>query len=207
VAGAHSGAERSIIEYMAYVQTKQDKAVGWLLLLCVIGFCFLLYQSLWWILSLPLYGLFSLGLCLFLVTGKLPETERLPRQKIRTKLFTPAGELKACTVCIYDSELIIQPGATVIRMEAISEIMFEDKSTDELDMAGFGIDYEDSMGSARVMFFNSGGGSVWLTQRMIKKIQTAHKKWFDGCRVDPLAVVDAGEPLRVYRALTVHRLG
>lgn len=84
----------------------------------------------------------------------------------------------------------------------MSTLMFEDKTTDGLPMAGFGVDYRDSQGSARVMFFNEGMFSVGRTRKIVNSIQTTHKVWQQTHEGNDLSIID----VTAIKNSAVHRL-
>lgn len=161
-------------------------------------------------------GLLPAVLLLFFVSGSLLVTKAFMERswstngiRFRTHLFTPAGEFKTCILCVARDGLNVyySGGHSVhIGMEAISEIMFEDRRAAHLPMAGCGVDYEDASGGARLLFIQQGFGAVKKTRKMVAAITNAHNLWFEGCCVDKLAVHDVSAAYTRLRAGAVHRL-
>ena len=141
-------------------------------------------------------------------SGKVPAVKSEGGTTIATSLLTVGGTLKSCTVIVQPERILVKSkgGVTEIQMGALSTVMFEDKTTEELPMAGFGIDYRDSEGSARVMFFNQGAFAVRRTRKTITLIQTAHKDWLQGHKGDTLSVVDVSAIKKQIANSVVHRL-
>jgi hypothetical protein len=215
-----------------YLKTKQDQLFAALMAAFTIGFLCLLVLSSWvWLLSAPIYFPLAVAVSLVLVGGKLP-TKRTDVETIHTDLLTVGGFRKPCTINVYPDKIIVtsklmgtaQQRADAIIQEkkegrflmlghgidatiplgSISAILFEDKSEDELSMAGFGIDYSDH-GPARLMFFNQGMLSVGKTRKAVKMIQDAHQAWFKGCEVDPISVIDVSSLKKKAANSAVHR--
>lgn len=191
---------------MTGIKSKRDVYCLLILLVCLVGFIYLIVTvSAWWILSAPLYWVVSLMLAVLLSGGKFPKAEKLEGILVPTKLLTQGDGLKACTLCIQDDKLVIRPQGIEIKMEQLSQVMFEDKSQGGESMAGFGIDYEDSIGSASLIFFNTGLGSVRRTKKIVQKIRDTHAKYYAGWRVEPLDHIDVSALKMAVAASPVHR--
>ena len=190
---------------MKAIRSKQDVVLVAVLFASIFGFAYLvLFVSGWWLLSAPIYGLVALFFAIWISTGKIPKATKEDGITIPTRLLTVGGELKACTVILRPERIIVRASGsyTDIPMEAMTTIMFEDKTTDGLPMAGFGIDFDDSGSSARVMFFNEGVFSVRRTRKIVTAIQTSHQVWRQVHDGDMLSMIDVS----AIKNSAVHRL-
>lgn len=126
---------------------------------------------------------------------------------IRTFLLNHQCEQVPCKLTIRPSELVVTSSGIPdihIAMERINTVMFEDKSTPKMSMAGFGIDYVDH-GPARLMFFNTGLFPVRKTRKTVEAIQTAHREWVKGSAVDALQVIDVNATKKRTANSVIHR--
>lgn len=183
-----------------------------LFLLSLAGFIYLLTQSWLWLLFAPVYWFLTTMGSLYLVTGKIPQGTRAPMKElgivIKTTLLTVGGDRKACDVIVRESEIVVKSRGIAdihIAMERLTALMFEDKSTPEMSMAGFGIDYVDR-GPARLMFFNDSWFPVHNTRKAVSLIQNAHHAYFKGCDVAPLNFIDVSTLKKQAANSAVHRI-
>jgi hypothetical protein len=194
---------------MIGIKSKQDAVVAVVFIAFLLGFLYLVFfVSGWWILSAPAYGLVALFLSSWIGTGKVPKTPKEEGITVDTRILTVGGESKPCTVIVRTDRIIVKSigNNTEIPMETLSTVMFEDKTTDGLSMAGFGIDYCDSDGPARVMFFNQGAFSVRRTHKIVALIQTTHQNWSQANNVNSLPVIDVSALKKQVADSVVHRL-
>ena len=96
---------------MACFKTKKDVAFVSLLIPFLLGFIYLVFwQSTWWILSAPLYGMLSIAVALFAV-----DMRPMPRANVgtdvQTCILTAGEEKKSCTLVICKDYLAVETRA------------------------------------------------------------------------------------------------
>lgn len=167
-------------------------AIGFITLVYII----MLFVSWSWLWALPVY---------FYLMFKLVDKEQKYESKIETlpasintHLVTVGHGMNPCILVVKEDCLLVTGNGyyTKIPMESIEQVLFENKSTKDLDMAGFSVDYRDSNGPARVMFWNDGNhcwNPVSKTRKHVSVIKNAHKAWYAGTTVPELDVHDVGK--------------
>jgi hypothetical protein len=126
---------------------------------------------------------------------------------IDTYIVTQGGATKRATITLLKGGIkVTSPGSEInIPFETLSNLNFEDKSTPELSMAGFGINWHDGESSAQLIFFHCGFFPVRKARKAVEKIESAYKTYFAGCKVDPLEVIDVNQVREKAANNVVHR--
>ena len=194
---------------MTGIKSKRDVVVSLLLIAFLLGFLYLVFFiSGWWALSAPVYWLVAMFLSACIASGKIPKIEREVGTSIHTRILTVGGDSKPCVIIVRPTVILIKSkgNLTKIPMHSLATVMFEDKSVSDMSMAGFGIDYRDSTGTARVMFFNQGPFSVRRTRKSVALIQDTHQNWCRTNRSDAVTVIDVSASKKQIANSVVHRV-
>jgi len=175
-------------------KSSKDVIGAAILLLSAAGFFYTLYLSLWNILWAPVW----IVVLHFIFKSLTPRTPGVANKSqsvsFCSHLLTVGGKLKTCIVCVKHDEITIHPQGITVPMGNITDILFEDKSTDEISLAGFCLDFIDATeGPSQITFVNQGWGPLRKTKADMAIIQDAHSRWIAGSNREELVVVDVGE--------------
>jgi hypothetical protein len=185
------------------------------------------WQSAWWIISAPFYGLFALAGAIVLSGGRLKGP---PRANIgidvQTCILTAGEDKKRCTLVICKDYLAVdmhpglgqvyrdweaegKPGTLSeyreeaakglrVPLAAITNLLYQQMTV----LTGFGVDYVDGDGKGRLMFVNDGSGQAKRTRQILKAIQ-------DACAAVGASVpviLDVSRAIKVAKDSIVHRV-
>jgi hypothetical protein len=138
------------------------------------------------------------------------------KEIIETRIVTVGGHTKKATITLLEGGIKVswkkdnifsktEINEINIPFETLSNLNFEDKTTDGHSMAGFGIAYHDGESSAQVIFFENGWSPVRKARKAAEKIESAYKKFFAGCKVEPLEIIDVNQVREKAANNVVHR--
>lgn len=179
-----------------------------------------------WFMVIPFCSLLWLIIEAAIYTQEVANRKKIV--SIQTNLVTVGLDKKPCTILIYPDKILItsrhqrtseqnlaayrankargiqigllQGIDAEIPLSSISDLLYE--ASQKVEGAQFGIDYEDEYGSATVLFWNEGIGSVRRTKRIIKEIQAAHQRVTE----QQLVVIDRLELNNMLGSQIVHRM-
>lgn len=218
---------------MAFFKSKKDVISAVSMFVWFLGFVYLVFwQSAWWMVSAPIYGFVALSASV-LVAG---DSLRLPPNlhkgiEIKTQLLTVGDEKKNCTLIVCKDHLAISTGKVsilaasaeweaegkpgnpfkyrekmsaplVVPLAAITGFLLQKMPS----FTGFGIDYTDEGGKARLMFVNMGDSQGKRTRKILKAIQDAYVAMAPDLALTPPAITDVGRAIKKAADSVVHRV-
>jgi len=184
----------------------------------------------WWLFSAPIYFLIAIS-----IASGFAETKLKPHSTFRgieavTQIVTAGDEKKNCTLIICPDRLDVDMGVgfgEIFRMwEAegkpgklkeyhaahkvsvsvpladVTSLLFQQLTK----LTGFGIDYTDKDGPARLMFVNMGEGQEKRTRKILKIIQDAFVAMAPDLKLDPPPILDISKALKAATESVVHRI-
>jgi hypothetical protein len=170
--------------------------------LLIVPFFFVVFVSGWWILATPFYILIAMVLA-----SGISEIALKPHATARgfeavTCILTAGEEKKPCTLIICPNYLGVDMGdgrlSPTVHLDAITGLLFQQMTI----LTGFGIDYTDGDGQARLMFVNDGEGQGNRTRKILKAIQDAMM----AIPMDAPEVTDISKAIKTAKNSVVHRV-
>ena len=213
-------------------KTKKDLAIALLLVGWLLGFIALVFGvSAWWLLSAPFYAMVAVAITHVMTGGSLSDHGPHKGTEVKTCLLTVGDKKKPCTLIICKDYLAVEtapvdliyakgeweaagsPGfllkyRDVLRQVAkvpladITGLLFQQMTI----LTGFGIDYTDADGKARLMFINDGEFQANRTRKILKAIQDAYVALSGELKVAPPAINDISRRIKKAQDSAVHRV-
>jgi hypothetical protein len=186
---------------------KIDSKLGLIAMMPLLAiYSYLCSLSVGWLCLSPIFISLLLIIYYRVSRGRNLFTDSAPDQ-IKTSILNAAGEGTPCTISFPEGRLLVSyPGSVIdIGFHNLTNLIYEDKTKGNHEMAGFGINYEDSEGSGQLQFFNQGMGSYKRAGKAVEEIRSKHAAWYNGCRVEPLSVFNLTDLKERQRQVIIHR--